>query len=102
MSNDYHLHDGKMGAALAIHVIPRAQHNEIVEIQRDGTIKVRLNAAPDGDEMNTVLISFLSQVLLVPERNIEVVAGASGRSKLVSVIDLNSQQAHDLIVKNLV
>ena len=40
----YHLHDGRMGAALAVRVTPRASRNEITEIMPDGTVKVRLTA----------------------------------------------------------
>ena len=36
---DFHLHDGKKGAALALRVTPRASKNEIVEVLSDGTVK---------------------------------------------------------------
>lgn len=101
MSNrNYRLHNGKRGAALAVRVTPRATSNQIAEILHDGTIRVRLVAAP-GDEVNTVLKGYLSQVLDVPETAIDVVAGHTGRDKLVSVIDLDSETAHQKIIKHL-
>ena len=101
MSNrNYRLHNGKRGAALAIRVTPRATSNQIAEILHDGTIRVRLEAAP-GDEVNTVLRGYLSSILDVPETAIDVVAGQSGRDKLVSVIDLDSETAHKKILENL-
>ena len=42
----FHLHDGKVGAAITVRVTPRASKNEISEILDDGTIKVRLIAGP--------------------------------------------------------
>jgi uncharacterized protein (TIGR00251 family) len=101
MSKDYNLHDGKKGTALAIHVIPRAQKNEMVEIQRDGTIKIRLNAAPEGDELNQELVAFLTEVLGVPAGSVEVVAGVEGRSKLVSVLNIGSHEVQERILSKL-
>ena len=101
MSNrNFRLHNGKRGAALAIRVTPRATSNQIAEILHDGTIRIRLEAAP-GDEVNTVLQSYLASILGVPETAIDVVAGQSGRDKLVSVIDLDSETAHKKILENL-
>ena len=101
MSNrNFRLHNGKKGAALAIRVTPRATSNQIAEILHDGTVRVRLEAAP-GDEVNTVLRGYLSSILGVPETAIDVVAGQSGRDKLISVIDLDSETAHKKILENL-
>jgi len=97
----FQFHEGKRGAALAIQVIPRAQNNEIVEVLRDGTIKVRLKSSAAAAEINTSLIEFLADVLNVPMGKIEIVAGESSRGKLVSVLDLDSQAAHDRIIRNL-
>jgi len=97
---NYRLHNGKSGAALAIRVTPRATSNQIAEILHDGTIRIRLEAAP-GDEVNSVLRGYLSSILDVPETAIDVVAGQSGRDKLVSVIDLDSETAHKKILANL-
>lgn len=87
---EYRLHDGKKGAALAVRVIPRAAQNEIVEVLNDGTIKIRLKSSSDNSEINQILVQFLNQVLRVGEKNIEIVAGVNARSKLVSVLELDS------------
>jgi uncharacterized protein YggU (UPF0235/DUF167 family) len=101
MSNrNYRLHNGQKGAALAVRVTPRATNNEIAEILHDGTIRIRLDAAP-GEEVNTVLRGYLSSILDVPESAIDVVAGQTGRDKLVSVIDLDSEIAHQKILMHL-
>ncbi len=100
-SRKYHLHNGVKGAALAIRVTPRASHNEIVEILADGTIKIRLTAPPVEGQANEALIKFLADVLDVAPTRIEVVAGATGRDKLVSIQDMDAETAHSLILQNL-
>ncbi len=98
---EYHLHDGRKGAALAIRVIPRARKNEIAEIMSDGSIKIRLNSPPDERSLNSTLVDFLARVLQISSSKIEVVAGVASRSKLVSILDMDSETAHSQIIKNL-
>jgi len=93
--------NGKIGAALPIRVIPRASRNEIVEILNDQTVKIRLVASPSEQETNQVLIAFLSEVLGVSSSQMEVVAGAKGRDKLVSILDVTSQEVHNKILRHL-
>ena len=97
---NFHLHNGQRGAALAIRITPRATSNQVSEILHDGTIRIRLKAAP-GDEVNSVLKGYLSSILDVPESTIDVVAGHTGRDKLVSILNLNSETAHKKIIENL-
>lgn len=95
------LSDGQGGAALAIRVTPRASRNEIVEILPDHTIKIRLTAPPVDGKANEALIEFLAKVLAVPKTRIEIVAGQTGRDKLVTIMDMDSSQAQALILKQL-
>jgi uncharacterized protein (TIGR00251 family) len=98
---NFHLHDGKKGSALAVRITPRASKNEIVEILSDGTIKIHLTAPPVEGKANEALIKFLAEVLGVPLTRIEVVAGASGRDKLISVLEMDSATVHRKIVDHL-
>ncbi|MBC8506491.1 MAG: DUF167 domain-containing protein [Anaerolineales bacterium] len=100
-TQDFHLHDGRKGSALGIRVIPRATRNEIVEILHDGTIRVRLKAAPREKEINQTLADFLASVLDIPRERIEVVGGSGGRDKLVSVLDMDASEAQQKIIQNL-
>lgn len=97
----FHLHDGRKGAAIAVRVTPRASRNQIVSIQNDGTVKVHLTAAPVDGEANEALIRFLAEVLGVARSRIEIVAGATGRDKLISVLDMDSETLHGKIMENL-
>ena len=97
----FHLHDGKKGAALAVRVTPRASKNEIVEVLSDGTVKVHLTAPPVNGQANQALLKFMAEVLDVPVSSLEVVAGGSGRDKLISVIDMDADTLHKKIVDHI-
>jgi uncharacterized protein YggU (UPF0235/DUF167 family) len=102
MSNrTFHLHDGKRGAALAVRVTPRATANKVTELMNDGTVKVHLAAAPMDEEINTELLKFLADVLGVTKSRLDIVAGLSGRDKLISVIDMDAETAHNRILAYL-
>jgi len=96
----YHLHNGQKGAALAVRITPRATINQITEILHDGTVRIRLMATT-SEEMNAALKSYLAQVLDVSESAIEIVAGQTGRDKLVSVLNLDSETAHQKVLSHL-
>lgn len=97
----YRLHDGKKGAALAVRVTPRASRNEIVEILSDNTVKIHLTAPAHEGKANEELIQFLAEVLGAPKSHIDIVAGAKGRDKLISVLDMDAREVHSRIVGHL-
>ena len=97
----FKLHDGQRGSAIAVRVTPRASRNEIVEVLEDGTIKVRLAAPPSDNEANDALIKFLSEILGVPKSQLDIVAGNAGRDKLISVVDMDVETAHQRILAHL-
>ncbi|MBN1146809.1 MAG: DUF167 domain-containing protein [Anaerolineales bacterium] len=100
-SRQFHLHDGKKGAALAIRVTPRARRNEISGILNDGTVKIRLTSSSDESKTNEALLGFLSEILEVPRSRLEIVAGVAGRDKLVSILDISADMVQERIIKRL-
>ncbi len=97
----FNLHNGQKGSALAVRVTPRASRNEIVELMEDGTIRVRIAAPPTDSESNEALIDFLSEILGVPKSRLDIVAGSAGRDKLVAVMDMDADTAHQRILAHL-
>jgi hypothetical protein len=97
----YHLHDGRKGAAIAVRVTPRARRNEIIGVMRNGTIKIRLTAPPVEGKANEALIKFLADLVGVARSKIDIVAGASGRDKLVSVMDMDADTLHQRILAHV-
>jgi uncharacterized protein (TIGR00251 family) len=93
--------DGQRGIALPVRVIPRASRNEIVEVLSDQTVKIRLKAPPVEGKANEELIKFLSKVLDIPKSNFEIVAGKTGRDKLISILDADGKEVNRKILENL-
>ncbi len=97
----YHLHNGQIGSALAVRVTPRASRNEIAEILSDGTVRIRLTAPPVEGKANEALRAFLAEIIGVPRSKIEIVAGDTGRDKLVSILDMDAEAVHRKILEHL-
>lgn len=97
-ARQYHLHGGKKGAALAVRVIPLAERDEIVEVQADGTVHIRLKVSMLGGKENQALAGFLAKILGVPKSKIEVVAGLEGQDKLVSVLEMEPEDVQRKIM----
>jgi uncharacterized protein (TIGR00251 family) len=89
----FEITDARGGAALNIRVVTQADKTEIVGIQEDGALKVRLMASPAGDPAaNRELIELLARVLNVPVKSIEIVVGEGGREKIVSIEGISIEQ----------
>ena len=97
----FQMHDGQKGSALAVRVTPRASRNEIVEILDDGTVKVRLDTSPADEEANAALLEFLAEILGVSKNKLDIVAGVSGRDKLISVVDMDMDTVNSRIVAHI-
>ena len=69
---------------LDIKVIPRAGRTALAGT-RDGSVLIRLAAAPVDGAANAELIAFLSTLLDVPKRNITIVSGETSRQKRVRI-----------------
>jgi len=98
---EFKLHNGQKGSALAVRVTPRASSNEIVELLEDGTIKVRLASPPSDTEANEALLAFMAEILGVPQSQLDIVAGSIGRDKLISVVNMDVETAHQRILAHL-
>ncbi len=101
MERKFNLHDGKMGAAITVRVTLRSSRNEISEILDDGTVKIRLTAPHNEQKANESLIAFLAQILNARPGQIEIVAGAEGNDKLVTITDMDKADVQDLILKHI-
>jgi uncharacterized protein (TIGR00251 family) len=101
VARKYELHDGQRGSALGVRVTPRASRNQIVGVLTDSTVKVHLVCGPSDEEINTELIGYLAEVLGVPKSRVEIVAGKNGRDKLVSVLDMDVDTAHQRVLAHM-
>ena len=101
MNRNFNLHNGQRGSALAVRVTPRASQSQIVGMLEDGTIKVHLASDAAEDQINIELVAFLAEVLGVPKSRVEIVAGENGRDKLISVLDMDVETAHQRVLAHM-
>tara|TARA_B100001971_G_scaffold77943_2_gene71821 strand:- start:32 stop:298 length:267 start_codon:yes stop_codon:yes gene_type:complete len=86
---------------LPVKVIPRAPRDEIVGVMTDGTLKVRVAAAPVDGAANRAVQRVLARALSLNLKNVEIVRGETARRKLLRVNGLTAAEVHarlDLIV----
>ncbi|HVO42824.1 MAG TPA: DUF167 domain-containing protein [Aggregatilineales bacterium] len=95
MNRKFEITDARRGAAFTVRVVTRAQRDEIVGIQEDRTIKIRLKASPADGQANDALIAFLAQRLNVKPEAIEIVAGQDKRDKWVSVAGITTTDVEE-------
>jgi len=90
MNRKFEITDAKRGAAFTVRVVTRAQKNEIVGVQDDRSLKIRLTASSTEGQANEALIKFLAERLQVAESAIEIVAGKDARDKWISVSGIST------------
>jgi uncharacterized protein YggU (UPF0235/DUF167 family) len=93
------LHNGEGGSALAIRLIRSRGKNQVNKVLDDGTVEVKL--ALRGSNHNEELKKFLSHILDIPKKRINVIAGKKKSEKLVSIIDVEPQKVQKEILKNI-
>ena len=76
--------DGRL--ALSIKVIPKSSRNEIVGLLEDGSLKVKITAAPEKGKANAAICAFLADEFDIPKRNVEIVRGETSSLKQILII----------------
>ncbi len=70
---------------LAVHVLPRSSKNEIVGVMADGTLKIKVTAAPVDGSANKAVIRLLALKYKVPKSTITILRGQTGKNKIVLI-----------------
>lgn len=79
------------GVVFKVKVQPRAAKNQLAGLL-DDALKIRLTAPPVDGAANEALCKYLSHALGVGRGDIELVAGHTGRNKLVRVRGLGRDE----------
>jgi uncharacterized protein (TIGR00251 family) len=70
---------------ISVKVIPKSSRTEVVEVQADGTLRVKVAAAPEKGRANAALCEFLADEFGVARSKVEVIAGHTSARKIVIV-----------------
>jgi uncharacterized protein (TIGR00251 family) len=79
------------GTLLRLRVQPRASI-ECLDSRRDGSIRLRLTAAPVDGAANAACIVFLARTLGVNRAQVRLQAGVKSRDKLIHITGLTPAQ----------
>ena len=79
----YHWHDDTL--QLALHIQPRARHDEFVGPHGDA-LKLRITAPPVDGKANAHLLKFLAQAFGVARQQVQLLSGETGRQKRVAIV----------------
>lgn len=90
--------DAQQGAAITVKVSPRAKHTEFMEVMEDGTLKIKVAAAPEDGSANAALIAFLAEAFGIPANQIEIVVGQSSEKKLISLVGVSPAMVEDTVI----
>ena len=72
-----------------VRVIPRSSKN-LIEWE-EGGLKVHLTTPPVDGAANTALVAILAQCLSVHKRDIQIIRGTTGRSKIVEITGISAE-----------
>jgi uncharacterized protein (TIGR00251 family) len=77
------------GVRLTVRLTPRAAHSAIdgiaVDAAGEAYLAVRVTAPPEGGKANAALIKLLARRWRLPARDLQLVAGAGARRKVLEV-----------------
>ena len=78
----------------AVRVQPRASATELAGTYGDA-LKVRLSAPPVDGAANEALVIFLARIFSVSRHDVRILAGESGRSKVVEIRGITERAVRD-------
>ena len=76
----------------AVRLTPRGGFDKVEGVNEAGALVVRVAAAPVGGGANTALVRLLAEELAVARGAVRLVAGATGRQKLVAVEGITAEE----------
>ena len=82
----------KDGIRIALQVQPRASKSEVLGLQGDA-LKVRVQAPPVEGAANQAVVELVAETLGVKRGAVSLVAGESGRRKVVAVAGITPAEA---------
>ena len=92
----FQINEFKNGLTFEIQVTPRASRAEITGWQ-DGALKLKVTAQPVEGAANLACINLLAQALKLRKSQLEILAGAKSRKKIVLAKDISKEDLEEKI-----
>ena len=77
---------------LQVRVQPKASRSQVDGLE-EGTLRLRVTAAPTDGQANTGVIALLAKTLGISKSKLQIIRGQRSRDKVVSVDTLTRQEA---------
>ncbi len=101
MPREFRITSAQHGAAFTVRVVTRSSGVELVGVQDDGSLKIRLTESPADGRANAQLLDFLAELLDVDVNQIEIVAGEDKPNKIISVEDVSPALIEERLMRIL-
>jgi hypothetical protein len=88
------------GCILSVRVHPGAKRNAITGTHADA-LKISLTTPPTDGRANAALIAFLAERLNIPRLSIELLTGATSRSKTLRLTGITTAEAEACLLTDL-
>ncbi len=88
------------GCILSVRVHPGAKRNAITGTHADA-LKIALTTPPTDGRANAALIAFLADRLNIPRLSIELISGATNRSKTLRLTGITAAEAEARLLSDL-
>lgn len=88
----------KKNAVIDIAVIPKSSKS-IINLESDGTFRVKLNSPPVDGKANEECIKLFAKTLGLPKNAVSIIKGEKGRRKRLSIAGLTEQELIERISK---
>jgi len=85
MPREFNVTNAQHGAAFAVRVVTEAERVEIVGMDEDGALQVRLTEPAEEGRADEQLIAVVAEVLEVEPEQVAIVVGHERPGKIVSV-----------------
>jgi uncharacterized protein (TIGR00251 family) len=95
----FQIKEFKNGLTFQVQVVPRASRAEIAGIQ-EGALKIKITALPVDGAANEACLKLLAKALKLKKGQMEILAGAKSRKKIVLITDVNKKDL-EAKIKNI-
>ena len=91
MDSDRWLDRSRLSARFAVRLTPRGGADRIDGVSQEGDLQARVSAPAVSGAANSALVRLLADELDVSRTSVRLVAGATGRHKLIAVDGISPQ-----------